>query len=77
MPERPSMPWRSLAALALTMTAASCALGTPGPVDVCAAVKPLLPIDLTPQGWAALDVADPIGARKIDDANDWHDETCP
>lgn len=34
------------------------------------------PIDLTARGWAALDEADPEGARKIDAHNDWRDGNC-
>lgn len=48
----------------------------PPPVDACAVMRPLLPIDLTQAGWDALDAADPVGAARIDDVNEWFDVRC-
>lgn len=71
-----SMPWRSAAALVMLSLVAGCAIGTPGPADPCAVMRPLLPIDLTKAGWDALDAADPAGADRIDDVNEWWDARC-
>lgn len=39
-------------------------------------MRPLLPIDLTQAGWDALGAADPAGADRIDDVNEWFDVRC-
>ena len=64
-----------VAVIVLCMLIASCTAAPP-PADVCAVMRPLLPIDLTQAGWDALDAADPQGADRIDDANEWFDVRC-
>jgi hypothetical protein len=60
----------------MTLLVASCADATRGPISACAVMRPLLPIDLTQPGWDALDAADPAGAKRLDDLNEWWDQRC-